>query len=427
MNRKVVLVVGIAVLAFAIGVYTLYTAWSRREPILVGILHSRSGSLAASEQPLIDAELMAIAEINAAGGLLGRSVKPIVRDGRSSPSVFAEEARRLITEDKVSVIMGGYTSPSRKAIKPVVEEYKHLLIFPTSYEGFELSSHIVYAGGPANQQVTPAVSWCRENLKAKRFFLVGTDSLYSRAAQALVRDDVKALGANVAGDEYVPPDSRDVGELVEKLQKAAPDVVISTLEGASNLVFYERLQRAGVKPERMPVVSFTVSEEDLRTLPPQVMTGHYAAWNYMQSIARSENEEFVRRFRARYGEERVTFDTLSSAYNGVWFWAQAVTEAESAEVSAVRQTIRRQSLDAAEGIIAIDYENLNAWRAFALGKIRPDGQFEIVYSLPKPIPPVPYPRTRTRAEWDGFLVDLNRRWGGQWSPAAGASVRGATP
>ncbi|MDR3636896.1 MAG: urea ABC transporter substrate-binding protein [Isosphaeraceae bacterium] len=427
MRSKILLAVGLAALVLAAGAYALYGAGGSRQPIMVGILHSQSGPLAASEKPLIDAEMMAIEEINAAGGLLGRTLKPVVVDGRSSPAGFAEQARRLIDREKVSVIFGGYTSPCRKAMKPVVEEGDHLLVYPTSYEGLEVSPAIVYTGGPANQQITPGVSWCRDVLKAKKFFLVGSDSLYSRASLALVNDDLKALGAKAVGEEYLPPDSKDVAGVVETLQKAAPDVVISTLEGDSNGPFFERLQQAGVTPEKVPVLSFTVSEEELRELPRGAMAGHYGAWNYMESISRHENQEFVRRFKARYGQDRVTCDPVSNAYNGVRFWAQAVTEAETTDVKAVRRVIRRQSLDAPEGVIAIDYENLQAWRAFVLGKIRPDGQFEIVYSLPKPIPPVPFPRTRSRAEWEAFLGELNSRWGGQWSAPAKAPVRGPLP
>lgn len=428
MKRKVLAAIGVLTLLLAAGAYALYAASGSGEPILVGILHSQEGPLAASEKALIEAEVLALEEINADGGLLGRKVKWVVADGRSSPATFAEQARRLIKEDKVAVIFGGYTSPCRKAMKPVVEENLHLLVYPTSYEGLEVSQNIVYAGGPSNQQVTPAVSWCGGVLKAKKFFLVGTDALYSRAALALASDNIKALGATTVGEEYLPPDTRDAAGIVEKIQKAAPDVVFSTIEGDSNGPFYERLQQAGVKPEQMPVVSCTVSEQDLRSLPLRALTGHYAAWNYMQTIHRPENKRFVDGFKARYGQDRVTSDTVSNAYNGVWFWAQAVTEAGTTDVKAVGRTIRRQSLDAPEGIIAIDHDNLNAWRAFVLGKIQPDGQFEIVYALPKPIPPVVFPRTRTRPEWDAFVTNLRGRWGGEWTaPAANAPARGATP
>lgn len=423
MRKKVLLAVALAGVALAVGAYGLHLGWEVHQPIVVGILHARS----ASEQPLINAELMALAELNEAGGLLGRPVKWVIADSPASAPAYADQARRLIEQEKVSVIFGGDSSASRKAIKPVVEDAGHLLIYPPSYEGLEISPHIVYTGGPANQQVMPAVNWCREALKARNVYLVGSDALYSRVTLALVNDVVKAHAMKAVGEEYISPGSRDAAGVVERIVKAAPDVVISTLEGDANLPFYERLQQLGVTPERLPVVSLTVSEEDLRSLPARVMTGHYGAWNYMQSIDRPVNHEFVRRFKARYGRHQVTSDGVSNAYNAVWFWAQAVTEAKTADVSVVRRTIRRQSLDAPEGVIAIDYQNLNAWRSFVLGKIQADGQFEIVYALPRPIPPVPFPRTRSKAKWAEFVEDLNRRWGGQWTAPVGIPARGTTP
>jgi urea transport system substrate-binding protein len=427
MRRFIVVAIGLAALGLAAGAYALYTTWGAGRPILVGLLHSRSGTLAAAEQPLIDAELLALDEINAAGGLLGRKVQAVVVDGRSSPQAFAEQARRLIGQERVSVIFGGLTSACRKAIKPVVEESQHLLVYPAMYEGLETSSHIVYAAGPANQLATPAVTWCREALGARTVFLLGTDALSSRGQLALAQDAVKAHGMTPVGEAYVPPDGRDLAGVVAQIRKAAPDVVISTLEGESNGPFYERLQQEGLTPERLAVLSLTVNEEDLRVLPPRAMTGRYSAANYLQSINRPQNRDFVRRYKARYGQDHVTSDEVTSAYNGVRFWAQAVAEAKTDEVAAVLRAIRRQSLDAPEGIIAIDYENLNAWRAFFLGKARPDGQFDIIYSLPKPIPPNPFPRTRTRAEWEALLGEWNSRWGGQWAAPADAPARRSAP
>ncbi len=414
MRAKLLLGIGVVGLLLAAGGYFLFAGEGLRPPIVVGLLHSQSGSLDASEKVLLEAEMLAIEELNAHGGVLNRPVKAIVADGRSNPGTFADQARRLITQDKVSVIFGCAWSPCRKSVKTVVEENDHLLFYPVTFEGLEQSPNIVYTAGPANQQVTPAMSWCREVLKAKSFFLVGTDSVGSRGLNALALVDINALGAKVAGDEYVLPGATDLGRVVEKIQEADPDVVICSLEGDSNRPFFERLQQAGVKSEDLPVMSFTVGEEELRTLPPRAMTGHYAAWNYMQSIDRPENQEFIRRFQTRYGKDRVVNDGIVCAYNSVRLWAQAVNAARTTEAAAVRKAVGRQSLDAPEGIVSIDSRILQNWRPFYLGKIRADGQFDIVFTLTKSIPPVPFPKTRPKAEWESFLADLNGRWGGQW-------------
>lgn len=416
--------IGLVILALAAGGYALFGRAGAQPPIVVGLLHSQTGPLAGSEKPMIDAEVLALEEINAEGGLLGRPVTWVIADGRSSEAAFAQQAQRLITIDKVSAIFGVSASRCRKSVKPVIEENGHLLFYPAAYEGVEESPHIVYTGGPANQQVAPAVSWCLEALKAHTFFLVGTDSVWPRVVNALTGDFVKAHGGRVAAEEYLLPGRSDVSGVIEKIKQAAPDVVINTLEdGEANAAFYTRLRQAGITPERSPVVSFNITEEELRSLPLRDMVGHFSAWNYFQSVDRPENEQFVRRFKARYGQDRVTCDGVSTAYNSVKLWAQAVAEAGTDHVAEVLKAVRRQSLDAPEGVVSVDPDNLNDWRPFFVGKVRADGQFEIVYALSKPIHPIPYPRTRSRAEWDALLSNLSSGWGGQWANPARSVAR----
>ena len=421
MRRGLWALIVLIVAALAAGGYYALARSVAGPPILVGLLHSRTGPNAASEKALIDAEILALEEINAEGGLLGRPVMWVVADGRSRDAVFAEQAQRLITIDKVGVIFGGYSSGSRKSMKPVVEENHHLLIYPAAYEGVEGSSNIVYTGGPANQQVAPAVSWCVETLKARKLFLVGTDAIWSRVVSALTRDVVKARGAQVVGEECLPPESDEVSAAIEAIKKSTPDAVINTLEGIeANAAFYTQLRQAGFTPDRLPVVSFNISEEELRTLPVKDLVGHYSAWNYFQSVERPENERFVRKFKARYGADRVTCDGVATAYNSVRLWAGAVDQAQTEKVAEVLAALPRQSLDAAEGIVTVDPVNLNNWRPFFMGKVRPDGQFEVVFTISKPIPPYPYPRIRPRAEWEALIADLSKRWGGHWAKPPGS-------
>ena len=389
-------------------------------PIRVGILHSRTGPMKISEESMIDAEVMALKEINAAGGLLGgRLVEWVIADGQSDWPKFAQEAQRLIDEEKVSVIIGCWTSASRKSVKPVVEQKKHLLIYPMAYEGLEQSPNIVYTGAAPNQQVIPAVSWCFETLKARKFFLVGSDYVWPHCVNEIIKDELKALGAECVGESYILFGSPSVEDSVAAIAKAAPDAIISTVVGDSNEPFYRRLQAAGILPEHTPVLSFSIAEDELRKLPLKAMVGDYAAWDYFQSIDRPENRAFVQRFKALYGADRVTSDVIEAAYNSVYLWAQAVAEAETDHVADVIKAIRRQSLNAPEGIVSVDEETQHTWRPVSIGRIRGDGQFDLVWSSEKPIRPIPYPPSRTHSEWESFLDSLYRGWGGWANPGKG--------
>jgi urea transport system substrate-binding protein len=292
-----------------------------------------------------------------------------------------------------------------------------------AYEGLEQSPHIVYTGAAPNQQVIPAVSWCFETLKARRFFLVGSDYVWPHCVNEIIKDQLAALGAECAGESYVTFGSGDVGQALEAIVKAKPDVIISTVVGDSNEPFYRRLKGAGLLPDRIPVLSFSIAEDELRKLPVREMVGDYAAWDYFQSIDRPENLEFVRKFKALYGAQRVTSDVIEAAYYSVRLWAQAVAEAESAVVADVLKAIRHQSLNAPEGIVSVDDETQHTWRPVYVGRIRADGQFDLVWSSEKAVRPIPYPSSRSHADWDEFLSGLYRAWGGWANPGAAGSSR----
>jgi urea ABC transporter urea binding protein len=393
-------------------------------PIRVGLLHSKSGPTEISERSMIDAEILAIEEINEKG-FLGRLIKPVIGDGKSDWPTFGREAERLIEEEKVSVIFGCWTSASRKSVKPVVEQKSHLLIYPMAYEGLEQSPNIIYTGAAPNQQVVPALSWCHSKLKARKFFLVGSDYVWPHCVNEIAKDQLKALGAECVGESYILFGSSDVGPSVAAIRKANPDVIISTVVGTSNKPFYQQLRTAGVLPERTPVISFSIAEDELRKLPLPVMVGDYAAWDYFQSIDRHENKEFIQRFRRKYGADRVTSDVIEAAYNSVWLWARAVHEAGSADVPDVIRAMRRQSLNAPEGIVTVDEETQHTWRPVYIGRIRSDGQFDLVWSSEKPIRPIPYPRSRSREEWNSFLENLYQTWGGWANPGTGQGTQGS--
>jgi urea transport system substrate-binding protein len=422
MRRWLLALVIVATLAGLV----LAAFWVQRQvvaPIRVGILHSEHGPMAISEKSMIDAELLALEEINKSG-YLGREVKWVVADGQSDWPTFARQAQRLIEEEKVSVIFGCWTSASRKSVKPVVEQQQHLLVYPMAYEGLEQSPNIIYTGAAPNQQVIPALSWCYEHLKARKFYLVGSDYIWPHCVNEIAKDQLKALGAECAGESYILFGSSDVGTAVAAISKAKPDVIISTVVGDSNRPFYQTLLAAGVRAEQTPVVSFSIAEDELRKLPLSTMVGDYAAWDYFQSIPGTENKKFVERFQRKYGPSRVTSDVIEAAYNSVWLWAHAVSEAGTENIPDVTRAIRRQSLNAPEGIVTVDEETQHTWRPVYVGRIRQDGQFDIVWSSGKPIRPIPYPRSRSRAEWDSFLENLNRAWGGWANPGIRQSAQG---
>jgi urea transport system substrate-binding protein len=344
---------------------------------------------------------------------MGRPVRALVVDGRSDAETFAREAERLIARERVVTVFGCWTSASRKTVKPVFERHGHLLVYPVQYEGLEDSPNIVYTGAAPNQQLIPAIKWSFDHL-GQRFFLVGSDYVFPRTANAILRDQVTAMGGTVVGEAYLPLGSRDVGAVVAAIQAARPQVILNTINGDTNVAFFQGLRAAGITPASVPTMSFSFAEPELRRLPAPEMAGDYATLNYFQSVDREQNRRFVERYRRRYGADRVTSDPIEAGYFGVHLWAQAVEDAGVAEVGAIRKAIKRQSYDAPGGVVYVEPENQHTWKVVRIGRIRGDGQFDVVWTSEKPIRPVPYPIYRTREEWTAFLDGLYRGWGGAW-------------
>lgn len=398
----------------AAGMASRAGAGRSREPIRVGVLHSFSGTMAISERAVAEATLLAIDEINADDGLLGRTLEPVLADGRSDWPSFAAEAQRLIAEEKVHVIFGGWTSASRKSVKPVVERHRHLLFYPVQYEGLETSPHIVYTGSAPNQQILPGVKWAFDHL-GQSFFLVGSDYVFPRTANAIIRDQLAALGGQVLGEVYVPLGSANVQEVVGAIVRTRPAVILNTINGDSNLAFFRELRAAGVTPERIPTMSFSIAEHELQTLGAGAMVGDYAAWSYFQGVQSPENARFVQRFREKYGPDRVTDDPIEAGYFGVYLWAQGVRDAGTPEPAAVRRTMGNQSFTAPQGIVYVDAENQHTWKTVRIGRVREDGQFTILWTSERAIRPLPYPAFRLKSEWKTFLDGLYRGWDGHWA------------
>ena len=382
-------------------------------PIKVGIVHSMTGPLAPVERPMVDAETLAIEEINARGGLLGRNVQAIVVDGASDPKTFAQAAEKLISSDQVCTVIGGYTTSSRLAMKAVFERRNHLLIYPTNYEGLEESPNIIYTGAAPNQQITPAITWWMLNHPGHRFFLAGTDSVWAHAVNAIICDHVKALGGQIVGEEYLPLGSSQAQDMINQIKAASPDVIISTIDGQTNVPFYAGLHRAGIAAGTTPVIGLSFAETALQDLGQDVrtqMAGNYGAWCYFQNLDTPRNAEFVSSFKKRFGADRVTDALGESAYNSVRLLAQAIEVAGSANVDDIRSAISEQTLSTPEGIVSVDRSTHHTWHVVIIGKIRPDGQYDPVWSSEKPIRPVPFPVSRTRKEWASTMETLNAEW-----------------
>jgi urea transport system substrate-binding protein len=362
----------------------------QKEPIKVGILHSLSGTMSISEVAVKDGELMAIEEINAKGGLLGRKIVPIIEDGASDWPTFAEKAKKLILKDKVAVVFGCWTSASRKAVLPVFEKYDHLLIYPVQYEGLEASKNIIYTGATANQQIIPGVEWLLEK-GYRKFYLLGSDYVFPRTANLIVKAVLKAKGGILAGEEYTQLGHTEYSTIINKIKTAKPDIVFSSLNGDSNVAFFKQLRSAGISAADIPTMSVSIAEDEIRGIGAENLIGHFAVWNYFMSMDTPKNKKFVKNYKARYGQDRVTDDPIEASYYGVYLWAKAVEKAGTADVAKVRLAIRGLSYEAPEGTVTIDPTNNHTSKIVQVGKVRADGQFDILWSSGKPVKPDPFP------------------------------------
>ena len=375
------------------------------ETIKVGVLHSLSGTMAISETSLKDVALMAFEEINANGGLLGKQIEPIVVDPASNWPLFAEKARELIQRDKVAAVFGCWTSVSRKSVLPVFEELNGLLFYPVQYEGEEASKNVFYTGAAPNQQAIPAVEYLmsKEGGEAKRFVLLGTDYVYPRTTNKILRYFLKSKGVAEADilEKYTPFGHSDYQTIVAEIKKFSAGkqtAVISTINGDSNVPFYKELGNQGVKAEDIPVIAFSVGEEELRGLDAAPLVGHLAAWNYFMSVDNPVNKEFIAKWQAYVkkknlpdGAKRVTNDPMEATYIGIQMWAQAVRQAGSTDVDAVRQAVGGQVVQGPSGYpIKMDEKNHHLQKPVLIGEVRKDGQFDVVWKSDGPVRAEPW-------------------------------------
>ena len=362
------------------------------DTIKVGILHSLSGTMSISEVSVRDATLLAIEEINAAGGIMGKQIEPIIEDGASDWPTFAEKARKLIQQDEVVVVFGCWTSASRKAVLPVFEELNGLLFYPVQYEGLESSPNIFYTGAEPTQQIIPGVDFLINELGSKKIYLLGSDYVFPRTANLIIKAQLEAAGVELAGEEYVPLGGTEFSTIISKIQEAAPDAIFNTLNGDSNVAFFKQFKDAGFTAESLPVISVSVAEEEVRGIGAENVAGHYTAWNYYQTTATPENEKFVAAYKAAYGEDRVTADPIEAGYFGVYVWKALVEAAGSTDVAAVTAAADANEIEIAApgGPIKVDGETQHMYKTVRIGQITEDGLIEEVWASDGPVKPDPF-------------------------------------
>jgi len=381
------------------------TPVSAADTIKVGVLHSLSGTMAISETVLKDVTLMAIEDINAKGGLLGKKLEAVVVDPASNWPLFAEKARQLLTQDKVAVVFGCWTSVSRKSVLPVFEELNGLLFYPVQYEGEELSKNVFYTGAAPNQQAIPAVEYLlsKEGGGAKRVVLLGTDYVYPRTTNKILRSFLHSKGIEDKDimETYTPFGHSDYQTIVADIKKfsaGGKTAVVSTINGDSNVPFYKELGNAGLKATDVPVVAFSVGEEELRGVDTKPLVGHLAAWNYFMTLKNPANDEFKKEWAAYAkkaklpnADKPLTNDPMEAAWVGVHMWAQAVTKAKTTDPDKVIVAMAGQTFKAPDGFtIKMDEKNHHLWKPVFIGEVQANGQFNVVWKTPGPIKATPW-------------------------------------
>lgn len=359
------------------------------DTIEVGILHSLSGTMAISETSVRDAELLAIEEINEAGGVLGKQIEVVVEDGASDNATFSEKATKLLQQDEVATVFGCWTSASRKAVLPIFEQNNGLLWYPVQYEGMESSPNIFYTGAAPNQQIVPAIEYMNENVGGK-VFLLGSDYVFPRTANSIVKAQAEELGMTVVGEEYTPMGHTDYSTVINKIRESGADFVFNTLNGDSNVAFFKQFADAGITSDDIQTLSVSVAEEEITGIGSEYIEGHLVSWNYYQTTDTKANSEFVENYKAAYGEDRVTDDPIEAGYNAVYLWAAAVEKAGTTDVDAVKEAAAGIEFDAPEGTITIDGDNQHIYKTVRIGQVNDEGLIDEVWATEEPVKPDPY-------------------------------------
>jgi len=363
------------------------------DTVTVGILHSVTGTMAISETGSVQAEKLAIEQINAMGGVLGRKIEYIQEDGASDWPTFAEKAKKLLVQDKVAAVFGCWTSASRKAVLPVFEQYNGMLYYPTFYEGLEESPNVIYTGQEATQQIIAGIDWVTKEKGAKSFYLLGSDYIWPRTSNKIARKHIEKLGLDVVGEEYYPLGHTQFNSVINKIKLKKPDVIYAIVVGGSNVAFYKQLKAAGINlTEEDPLLlTISVTEDEILGIGGENITGAYATMKYFQSLDNDNNAEFVSAFKEMWGDDIVIGDVTQAAYLGPWLWKAAVEKAGSFDIDKIKEASPGIELTSApEGYVKI-HDNHHLWSKTRVGHALPDGQYEVVYETEELMEPNPFP------------------------------------
>lgn len=363
------------------------------DTVTVGILHSVTGTMAISETGSVQAEKLAIDQINAMGGVLGRKIEYIQEDGASDWPTFAEKSKKLLVNDKVAAVFGCWTSASRKAVLPVFEQYNGMLYYPTFYEGLEQSPNVIYTGQEATQQIIAGIDWVVKEKGAKTFYLLGSDYIWPRTSNKIARKHIEKLGLKVVGEEYYPLGHTQFNSVINKIKLKKPDVIYAIVVGGSNVAFYKQLKAAGIDltKEKPLLLTISVTEDEILGIGGENIEGAYAAMKYFQSLDNPNNQAFVQAFKDKWGKDIVIGDVTQAAYLGPWLWKAAVEKAGSFDIDKVRAASPGIELTTApEGYVRI-HENHHLWSKTRVGLAQKDGQYKVVYESADLIEPNPFP------------------------------------
>ncbi|MDC0148897.1 urea ABC transporter substrate-binding protein [Rhodospirillales bacterium] len=364
------------------------------DSVTIGILHSITGSMAISETGSVQAEKLAIKQINESGGVLGRQIKWIQEDGATDWPNFAEKAKKLIVNDKVAAVMGCWTSASRKAVLPVFEQYNNMLYYPTMYEGLEASRNIIYTGQEATQQILAGIDWIIKEKKPKTFYFVGSDYIWPRTSFKIARKHIEdKYGLKVIGEQYYPLGHTQFNSVINKMKLKKPDVIFSIVVGGSNVAFYKQITGAGVDLTKQTVITISATEDEVRGIGGENIVGTYMFAKYFQSLPNENNQKFIKAFKEMWGDSIVIGDVTNNAYLGPWLWKAAVEKAGSFDIDKIKAVNGSgiEIANAPEGYVRIHETNNHLYSKLRVGRARADGQFDVVHES-ELMEPDPFPK-----------------------------------
>lgn len=347
------------------------------DSIKIGFINSLSGTMSISETTVNDVLHMAAEEINQDGGVNGYELEVVEEDGASEPATFAERSERLVAQECVAAVFGGWTSASRQAMLPVFESHNSLLFYPTQYEGLESSENVFYSGATTNQQIIPALDYLLEEEDVESLYLVGSDYVFPRTANMIIRQWAEEHDVEILGEDYTPLGSTDFTTIGNQVAASGADAVFNTLNGDSNVAFFRQYNSLGLDAETMPVMSVSIAEEEIDGIGATNVEGQLTSWNYYQTVETPENSEFVGNFQDAYGEDRVTSDVMQSSYNSLFLWAAMAEEADSFDVDAIRDVADGISIQGPEGTVTVDGDTQHVTKTPRIGQINEQGLIDV--------------------------------------------------